>query len=128
MARKEKTGKRNRMKSKSQETKDVLRKNIKKIRTEKEMSQDLLGLMVGVSKQNVSNWELGKKIVSVERLRELAEVLDVPADQLLGTDSGRVYCRRCGNWFVPMTGKNIDGLYYCPYCGDKNFVKEKKQY
>lgn len=73
MARKEKTGKRNRMKSKSQETKDVLRKNIKKIRTEKEMSQDLLGLMVGVSKQNVSNWELGKKIVSVERLRELAK-------------------------------------------------------
>ena len=61
------------MKSKSQETKDVLRKNIKKIRTEKEMSQDLLGLMVGVSKQNVSNWELGKKIVSVERLRELAK-------------------------------------------------------
>lgn len=73
MARKEKTGKRNRMKSKSQETKDVLRKNIKKIRTEKEMSQDLLGLMVGVSKQNVSNWELGKKIVSVERLRELSK-------------------------------------------------------
>lgn len=73
MARKEKTGKRNRMKSQSQETKDVLRKNIKKIRTEKEMSQDLLGLMVGVSKQNVSNWELGKKIVSVERLRELAK-------------------------------------------------------
>lgn len=61
------------MKSKSQETKDVLRKNIKKIRTEKEMSQDLLGLMVGVSKQNVSNWELGKKIVSVERLRELSK-------------------------------------------------------
>ena len=61
------------MKSQSQETKDVLRKNIKKIRTEKEMSQDLLGLMVGVSKQNVSNWELGKKIVSVERLRELSK-------------------------------------------------------
>lgn len=70
---KEKQNERNRMKSKSQETKDVLRKNIKKIRTEKEMSQDLLGLMVGVSKQNVSNWELGKKIVSVERLRELAK-------------------------------------------------------
>lgn len=115
------------MKSKYQETKDILRKNIKQIRTEKEMSQDLLGLLVGTTKQTVSLWELGKRIITVEKLRELAQALDVPVDQLLGTDNGRIYCRRCGNWFVPMTGKNIDELYYCPYCGDKNFTKKKAE-
>lgn len=115
------------MKSRYFETKDTLRKNIKKIRTEKEMSQDLLGLMIGVSKQTISYWELGKKIVSVERLRQLSQALNVPTDRLLDNDSGRVYCRRCGNWFVPMTNKDVGDLYYCPYCGDKNFTTKKSE-
>lgn len=115
------------MKSRYFETKDTLRKNIKKIRTEKEMSQDLLGLMIGVSKQTISYWELGKKIVSVERLRQLSQALNVPTDRLLDNDSGRVYCRRCGNWLVPMTNKGVGDLYYCPYCGDKNFTTKKSK-
>lgn len=100
-------------------------KNIKRIRKEKGFSLEKVATAVGISKQALSKMERGECTLSAIRLKQIAQALGVTADALLGNDSGRVYCRRCGNWFVPMGEKDMKELYYCPYCGDKNFTKEK---
>lgn len=58
-------------------------KNIKKIRTEKNMTQDALAEQIHVTRQAISNWENDKTKPDIEALEKLAQVLEVEIEELI---------------------------------------------
>ena len=58
-------------------------KNIKKIRTQKKMTQDELAEKLFVSRQTVSNYENNKSNPDIETLKKIADVLGVDANTLI---------------------------------------------
>ncbi len=58
-------------------------KNIKKIRTEKQLSQEELAQKLFISRQAISSWENGRTQPDIEMVQKLAEVLEVPVEALL---------------------------------------------
>lgn len=63
-----------------------LGKQIKKYRSELELSQDELAERVFVSRQSISNWENGKTYPDIKSLLLLGEVFSVSLDQLVKGD------------------------------------------
>ena len=62
---------------------NTISRQIKKYRTEKGITQEQLGTLVGVSMQAVSKWERGGT-PDIELLPVLADVLEVSIDELFG--------------------------------------------
>lgn len=60
-------------------------KNLKYIRKMKNMSQKELAKKIGVDQSTVSYWEQGMD-VTIENALKVAEVLNVPFPEFLGTD------------------------------------------
>lgn len=58
-------------------------KNLKKIRTEKKLTQDALAEKLNVTRQAISNWENDKTKPDIESLELLAEVLEVDIEELI---------------------------------------------
>ena len=56
---------------------------IKKLRKEKELSQQELADILGVSPKTVSKWECSNGLPDITLLKKLSEVLDVTTDELL---------------------------------------------
>lgn len=57
---------------------------LKKLRKEKKLSQEDLGLILNVSKMTISNWEANSTEPSLENINELAKYFDVTPNYLLG--------------------------------------------
>ena len=74
----------------------MLGQAIKKLRQERGMKQEELGLAVGVSKQSVSNWENDNVLPSIEMLVKMADFFQVSTDYLLGR--------------APVSPISVDGL------------------
>ena len=62
---------------------DTIGKRIKKLRLSRNMTQDDLAGQLHVTRQAVSNWEMGKTAVGVDYLMQLAELFGVTTDELL---------------------------------------------
>ena len=97
------------------DTKDMIRR----LRTEKGLSQDELAEKVFVTRQAVSRWENGETTPNVETLKLLSNVFDVSINTLLGTPR-KLICQCCG---MPLddstTSKEPDGAFnedYCKWC------------
>lgn len=60
--------------------------NIKFIRKSKDLSQEALAEMLGVSCQSVSRWETGACYPDIELLPVIAEIFGISVDKLLGVD------------------------------------------
>ena len=58
-------------------------KNIKKLRKEKNLTQEQLAERLHVTRQAVSNWENGKTQPDIETLSVLAEVFEVTVEDLI---------------------------------------------
>lgn len=58
-------------------------KNIKKIRTAKNLTQDALSEKLFVTRQTVSGWENGRTQPDIEMLCKLSEVFEVPVEDLI---------------------------------------------
>ncbi len=58
-------------------------KNIKKIRTELNMTQEELAEKISVTRQAVSNWETEKTQPDIETLEQISEVLGVTIEELI---------------------------------------------
>ena len=58
-------------------------KNLKKIRTEKKMTQDALAEKIHVTRQAISNWENDKTKPDIESLEMLAEALGTDIEELI---------------------------------------------
>ena len=79
---------------------------IRAVRTRAGLSQEALAERLHVTRQTVSNWELGRNLPDIETLKVLAEALEVPVEQLIyreGHSPSRldrfpldVWCRRLG--------------------------------
>lgn len=56
---------------------------LKRLRQEKSLSQQELGDLIGVHVRQVSKYEMGTSLPTLERIRRMAEVLEVSADELV---------------------------------------------
>lgn len=64
-----------------------LNKNIYELRKKKGFSQEQLAEKLKVSRQTISNWELGETSPNPEQLLLLSKTLEVSTDNLLGNDT-----------------------------------------
>ena len=62
---------------------------LKKLRIEKNLSQDELGKICGVAKNTVSYWETNNTEPSIQIIIKLAQFFGVSTDYLLGIDSNK---------------------------------------
>ena len=65
-------------------------RKISELRKKANMTQVELADRLGISFQAVSNWERGNSMPDISKLPELAEILDVSLDELLGEKSALV--------------------------------------
>ena len=63
-----------------------LGENILKLRKDSKLSQELLAEKIGVSRQTISNWELGETTPNPQQLKLLSKTLNVSIDELLEND------------------------------------------
>ncbi len=63
-----------------------LGENIKRLRREKEITQETLADFLGVTFQSVSNWERGESYPDITMLPEIAGFFKVSIEELLGVN------------------------------------------
>lgn len=63
-----------------------LGENIFNLRKKKGLSQEQLGEYINVTRQTISNWELGETTPNPEQLKLLSKTLNVSTDELLDND------------------------------------------
>ena len=63
-----------------------LSENIKRLRREKDLTQETLAEFLGVTFQSVSNWERGESYPDITMLPEIAGFFKVSVDELLGVN------------------------------------------
>lgn len=64
----------------------IIGKRLKEARKNKNLSQQQLGDMLGVSKVSICGYENGIRIPTIENFIKLLDILDLRADYLLGRD------------------------------------------
>ena len=62
--------------------------NIRKKRSEKNISQEYLAEMLDISRQSISKWENGLSEPSRKNLIQLADILECKLSELLGQEDG----------------------------------------
>ena len=70
---------------------------ILKLRKQKGLSQEELGEKVDVTRQTISNWELGETQPNPEQLKLLSKELNVSIDELLDNDIQNVLVEKVSN-------------------------------
>ena len=71
--------------------------NLKQLRSERQLSQEELAEMLGVSRQAVSKWEQGSGYPEVEKLLLLSNKLNLSLDKLMSTEIGHGFNSKKGN-------------------------------
>lgn len=64
----------------------MLSKNIRILRKQKGMSQEIMAQQLNVVRQTVSKWEKGLSVPDAEMLIQVAELFEVSVNELLGTN------------------------------------------
>lgn len=62
----------------------MLGKRLKKLRTDKKLTQEELGKKINVTKVSISGYENGNRSPDTETLQRIADIFDVSTDYLLG--------------------------------------------
>ncbi len=75
----------------------MLGENIFKLRKVKGLSQEQLGEKVSVTRQTISNWELGETSPNPEQLKLLSKALNTSIDELLENDINGVLIQKVSN-------------------------------
>ncbi len=63
-----------------------LGQRIQKLRKSKKLSQEELGELVGVTRQTISNWEMGESAPDIKEAQELSQIFEVSLDDLVGNN------------------------------------------
>lgn len=63
----------------------MLNENLKLLRREKGYSQEELAIRLNVVRQTISKWEKGLSVPDADMLVRIAEIFEVPVNELLGT-------------------------------------------
>ena len=61
------------------------------------LSQEQLGEKVNVTRQTISNWELGETSPNIEQLKSLSKVFHVSVDELLDNDISNILVEKVSN-------------------------------
>ncbi len=61
------------------------------------LSQEQLGERVNVTRQTISNWELGETSPNIEQLKLLSQVFHVSIDELLDNDTHNILVEKVSN-------------------------------
>ena len=75
----------------------MLGEKINHLRKEKGLSQEELAELIGVTRQTISNWELGSTFPNPEQLKLLSKTFHISIDELLGNDIKEVLVERISN-------------------------------
>ena len=67
------------------------------LRKKKGLSQEQLGEQVNVTRQTISNWELGETAPNPEQLKLLSQTFHISIDELLDNDINHVLVERVSN-------------------------------
>ena len=70
---------------------------ILQLRKKNGLSQEQLGEKVNVTRQTISNWELGETAPNPEQLKLLSKALNISIDELLDNDVKNVLVERVNN-------------------------------
>lgn len=104
-------------------------KNIRRIREAKEYSQEYVAGKLKISQRNYSKMENGEIDISVNKLFQICEALEVEVTDVLGVDGKHVYnnvvSTQKGNGFViNQAEKNVE--LYERLLSEKNLLLEEK--
>lgn len=80
---------------------------LKKIRTEKSLSQEALAEQLFISRQSISKWETGDAAPDMENLIKLAEILGVSLDELVLGKQPEVRVERVVETIEPERPMNV---------------------
>jgi transcriptional regulator with XRE-family HTH domain len=75
----------------------MLGENIYNLRKKKKLSQEQLSVILSVSRQTISNWELGETSPNPEQLKMLSKTLNVSIDELVGNDIKNIIEEKVSN-------------------------------
>ena len=67
----------------------MLKDRIRKLRTERKLSQIVLGSQLNLSQQAIAKWESGKSEPDSENIMKLSEIFEVDVNYLLGKSNIR---------------------------------------
>lgn len=70
---------------------------ILELRKKMGLSQEQLGEKVNVTRQTISNWELGETAPNPEQLKLLSHIFHISVDELLDNDISHVLVERVSN-------------------------------
>lgn len=75
----------------------MLGEKIHNLRKSKKISQEQLAELIGVSRQTISNWELGETSPNPDQLKLLSSSLNVSIDELLDNNVKSILVERVSN-------------------------------
>lgn len=64
----------------------MLSANLKSIRKSRKITQEALASKLNVTRQTISKWENGQSVPDAESLTQIAELLDISVQELLGEE------------------------------------------
>lgn len=89
----------------------AIAERIKEYRKQRHYTQKELATLINVKPTTVSGWELGRNTPSIEMLKKLADILNVPFDKLAGVESND-YSSDISNEFEKPLTKNQKLIAY----------------
>ncbi len=84
-------------------------KNISKLRRRQNLSQEQLAEKIGVTRQTISNWELGESSPDIRQAKKLSKTFNISLDQLV-TDAQKVYVDSSSRGYEYISKIKISGL------------------
>lgn len=75
----------------------LLGENILKLRKQNGLSQEQLGEQIDVTRQTISNWELGETSPNPEQLKQLSKVFNISIDELLDNEAKEILMEKVSN-------------------------------
>lgn len=71
--------------------------NILNLRKKYGLSQEQLGEQINVTRQTISNWELGETNPNPEQLKRLSKIFNISIDELLDNETKEILMKRVSN-------------------------------
>ena len=65
----------------------MIGQKILELRKKNNLSQEKLAESIGVSRQTISNWELGETSPDLKQAGELSKILNISLDELVGNEN-----------------------------------------
>ena len=114
----------------------TLGEKIYRVRTEKGLSQEAFGEVLGVSRQSVSKWETDQSVPELDKIVAVSDIFEVSTDYLLKNTMEQPWAaagsredeQRANRWETSGTenGTGGDGMYGQPIVVRHSFVYEYK--